>query len=148
MDLSHSVATVTVQVLAGNSQTTKRHSNDVDFEVKYPEGYAGPKIMPEGPVVISKEAAEKFTSMGIGEVVIEDLPENVVDENKPVLVDDNNASSENHSEGSDNIDADKTEFDSLSKSDLQAALTEKGIEFKNSMTKPELINILRGKDVE
>ena len=68
-ELVHSSPSVTVHVLSQPVKTQPRNPNDVEFEVKYPEGYAGQRIMPEGPVVISKEVAEKFTSMGIGKVV-------------------------------------------------------------------------------
>lgn len=68
MDFNHNKESVTVQVLTKQVVAQSRHPNDVDFDVKYPEGYSGQRIMPEGVVTVSKEAAEKFTAMGIGKV--------------------------------------------------------------------------------
>lgn len=67
-ELTHTTATVTVQDISSSASVNPRNANDVDFMVKYPEGYKGAKIMEEGLVVVSKEAAEQFTSMGIGKV--------------------------------------------------------------------------------
>lgn len=67
-ELTHNSATVTVQVLTQQQINSPRNANDVDFIVKYPDGYTGKKTMPEGKVVVSKEAADKFIKMGIGYV--------------------------------------------------------------------------------
>jgi hypothetical protein len=69
MDLTHNTASVTVQQLPTNKGIQYVNPNDVVFEVKYPEGYAGQRLMPEGPVIISKESAELFASRGLGKVV-------------------------------------------------------------------------------
>lgn len=66
--LSHTVGTVTVSPIQGNKGVPYKNPNDVEFIVKYPDGFTGNKIMPEGPVTISKEAAETFTNLGIGNV--------------------------------------------------------------------------------
>lgn len=84
-DLTHTSATVTVEALASNKGQSFKNPNDVDFIVKYPEGYKGNKIMPEGKVIVSKEAAEKFISLGIGSVSVEDKP---ADESETTTVED------------------------------------------------------------
>ena len=85
MELAHNLASVTVQDISKPSPVAPRHPNDVTFLVKYPEGFTGKKIMPEGTVVVAKEAAEKFTEMGIGQVV-PDEPAPVVEEEGTVVV--------------------------------------------------------------
>lgn len=45
------------------------HPNDVNFNVKYSKDYKGEKEMPEGNVIISKESAAYFESLGIGKTV-------------------------------------------------------------------------------
>lgn len=45
------------------------HANDVTFNVKYGKDYKGEKLMPEGNVVVSKESAAHFESLGIGKIV-------------------------------------------------------------------------------
>lgn len=45
------------------------HENDVTFNVKYGKDYKGDKLMPEGNVVVSKESAAHFESLGIGKIV-------------------------------------------------------------------------------
>lgn len=61
--------TVTVQDVSGKD-THKAWVNpaNVTFNVKYPKEYKGPKHMPEGPVVVSKETAEHFVKLGIGNI--------------------------------------------------------------------------------
>lgn len=126
-EMIHSSTTaVTVEVLTKPAINNLRHPNDVDFEVKYSEGYTGPRLMPEGVVVVSKEAAEKFTQLGIGKVV----QIGVIKE-----------AGEDASSGDDG--AGIKAIEQMNKAELQAALSEKGIEFKPSMTKPELIQLLQ-----
>lgn len=43
--------------------------NDVTFTVKYGKDYKGDKVMPEGNVIVSKESAAHFESLGIGKTV-------------------------------------------------------------------------------
>lgn len=69
-ELTHSTRTsVTVQAISRVSSKAPRNSNDVDFEVKYPEGFAGNKPMPEGVTVVSREVAELFEQKGYGRIV-------------------------------------------------------------------------------
>jgi hypothetical protein len=65
------ISTASVTVAAMSSEPVEGYKNpgDVDFEVKYPENFKGQKLMPEGTVVISKESADQFEKMGIGQVV-------------------------------------------------------------------------------
>lgn len=63
------IGSVTVQGISSAPTVPYKNPNDVDFEVKYSDDYNGVKHMPEGVVTVSKEAAEKFTAMGIGKVV-------------------------------------------------------------------------------
>lgn len=67
--LNHSRATVTVEILTKSDSPAPQHPNDVDFLVKYPDGYTGQKHMAEGVRVVSREIAEQFSKMGIGEIV-------------------------------------------------------------------------------
>lgn len=67
--LSHTTGTITVSAISSSPKPAYKNPNDVDFQVKYPEDYKGPKYMPEGIVTISKESAEQFTKAGIGQVV-------------------------------------------------------------------------------
>ena len=67
--LSHTTNSVTVQVLESKKGTQFKNPGDVDFMVKYPEGYAGPKYIPEGVITTSKESAEDFAKRGIGQIV-------------------------------------------------------------------------------
>lgn len=67
--MEHTTGTVTVQAMSSQPHAGYKNPNDVDFAVKYPEGYAGPKLMPEGVVTVSKEGAEQFAALGIGKVV-------------------------------------------------------------------------------
>jgi len=67
MELTHS--SVTVQAIPSKPGKPFVNPNDVVFEVKYPEGYTGQRLMPEGRVVISKESAKLFSEMGLGKVV-------------------------------------------------------------------------------
>lgn len=79
-ELTHTTATVTVQNISSLPAVNPRNENDVDFLVKYPDGYNGTRFMEEGVVVVSKEAADQFTKMGIGKPVADAD----VDEEKPV----------------------------------------------------------------
>jgi hypothetical protein len=67
--MEHSTTAVLSTVIASSPKPTFKNPGDVDFEVKYPEDYGGPRHMPEGVVTISKESAEQFTKLGIGKVV-------------------------------------------------------------------------------
>ena len=64
--------TVTMSIMSNKGAVPFKNPNDVDFNVKYPEGYQGKKTMPEGIVTISKESAEHFEKLGIGSVVGEE----------------------------------------------------------------------------
>jgi hypothetical protein len=78
-----SSATVTVQELPkAESKPAYKNPGDVEFVVKYPEGYEGPKHMPEGPVTISKESAEQFTALGIGHVAGDEAEASVASDNQ------------------------------------------------------------------
>lgn len=77
-NMNHTVGTVNVQVLPGKRGIPFKNPNDVNFDVKYPKDYKGPRLMPEGVVTISKESAEQFTKLGIGKVV--EQTETVADE--------------------------------------------------------------------
>lgn len=68
MDMTHTVGSVTVAQIATAYKAPGMNESDVKFIVKYPEDYKGPRFMPEGPVITSKESAEKFALMGIGQV--------------------------------------------------------------------------------
>lgn len=48
---------------------TPNNPGDVKFKVKYSKDYKGKKLMPEGEVIISKESADHFVSLGIGSIV-------------------------------------------------------------------------------
>lgn len=118
MELTHNAASVTVTELPTNKGKQYINPNNVLFTVKYPDGYSGNKIMPEGPVVISRESAEIFSAQGIGTVTEEaDKAE------------------------SDTTDK-ATEYSKLNKAQLQAALTEKSIAFDESATKAVLLELL------
>lgn len=45
------------------------NKNDVVFAVKYGKDYKGDRFMPEGNVVVSKESAAHFESIGIGKII-------------------------------------------------------------------------------
>lgn len=62
---------VTISAISTGNKTPLKNPNDVVFHVKYPEGYSGPRHMPEGPVTVSKESAEEFEKRGIGSIVDE-----------------------------------------------------------------------------
>jgi len=117
--LKHSAASVTVQVLQGNKGEQYKNPNDVVFNVKYPEGFPGNKIMPEGPVTVSKEAAAVFTAQGIGSIVT--------------------GEAEKEESGADEKAID---YSKLNKEQLKAELTSKGIAFEESATKPVLLGLL------
>lgn len=126
----HSSASVTATVLTKKEPEAPRHPNDVDFEVKYPEGYKGPKYMPEGVVVVARETAEDYVKRGIGKIIQPaadgEKPEETVEEK-----------TEETGDASDKPLAEMT------KPELQKLLTEKGIEFKKSMKPEELIALLQ-----
>lgn len=124
--LTHTAGTVTVQVLDSNKGQAQSHPNDVEFTVKYPEGYTGNRIMPEGKVIISKEAAEKFTALGIGSVAgsADEKPEQV---NIPAAVATKN-------------------YGKMTKDELKAELTAREISFNESALKPDLITMLESHD--
>lgn len=63
------VGAVTVEIISRGEAPTSTHPNDVFFKVKYPKDWEGEKTMPEGVVVVSKESAEHFASLGIGSIV-------------------------------------------------------------------------------
>ena len=51
-----------------NVITVHPHPNDVTFVVSYGKDWKGDKPMPEGPVIVSKETAEHFSSLKIGKI--------------------------------------------------------------------------------
>jgi len=123
MDLTHNAASVTVTELLTNKGKQYKNPNDVDFIVKYPEGYGGVRHMPEGLVVISKEAAEKFTQLGIGSI----------------------------SEDADAVESDTNvqepvNYSKLNKDQLKAELVARGIEFDETSTKAVLLDLLVASD--
>lgn len=67
--ISHTTSTVTVDVLQGIKGKPFTNPNDVSFDVKYPKDFKGQKLMPEGIVIVSKESAEQFKALGIGDIV-------------------------------------------------------------------------------
>lgn len=83
-ELTHSSASVTVQALPGKKIPAFKNPGDVVFEVKYPEDYKGPRLMPEGRVTVSRESAEQFSKMGIGSIV-GDEPKGDVPEDEPAV---------------------------------------------------------------
>lgn len=62
------VGTVTVERISKKGDPVSAHPNDVKFQVKYPDGWKGEKTMPEGVIVVSKESAKHFASLGIGSI--------------------------------------------------------------------------------
>lgn len=60
---------ITVQVLEREDPMQKLNTNDVVFEVSYPEDYEGVKKIPSGQIVVSKETADILTNKGIGKIV-------------------------------------------------------------------------------
>lgn len=126
-EITHTAGTVTVAVLSTNKGESYKNPNDVDFMVKYPEGYTGNKIMPEGVVVISKEAAEKFSSLGIGSVVGSEEKKPAEESNQPPAA---------------------KSYDKLNKEQLKAELTERGIQFSDTAVKADLVALLTANDLE
>ena len=63
------IGNVTVEDLSTDGQSKVTNPNDVYFRVKYPKDWQGEKAMPEDVVIISKESAEHFTSIGIGKII-------------------------------------------------------------------------------
>jgi hypothetical protein len=125
-EITHTVGTVTVAALQTNPGVPYKNPGDVDFIVKYPEGYSGPRHMPEGPVVTSKESAELFTKLGIGSVAgsSDEKPAETADQNlQPAM-----------------------NYDKLNKELLKAELTKRSIEFNDSAIKADLIALLTDDD--
>lgn len=92
-NMVHSAASVTVQVLRSSGKNPPRNPGDVDFEVKYPDGYTGPRYMPEGVTVVSREVAADLEKRGIGRVITpaepvkeDQAPEVLHGEDEPVTV--------------------------------------------------------------
>lgn len=118
MELTHNAASVTVTELHTNKGKEYVNPNNVLFTVKYPDGYSGNKIMPEGPVIISKESAEIFAAQGIGSVTEDaDKAEGVTNEKA-------------------------VDYSKLNKAQLQSELTSKGIAYDESATKAVLLELL------
>jgi len=67
--LTHTAASVRVQVLESRKGDQYKNPGDVEVLVKYPEGYAGPRFIPEGPITTSKEGAEDLVKRGIASVI-------------------------------------------------------------------------------
>ena len=63
------IGSVTVENFSIGSAPESTNTNDVYFRVKYPKEWKGEKLMPEDVIVVSKESAEHFTSIGIGKIV-------------------------------------------------------------------------------
>lgn len=62
------VGSVTVANTSVDKVPVQANENDVAFIVKYPSGFKGEKLMPEGDVIVSKESAEHFLKIGIGSI--------------------------------------------------------------------------------
>ena len=125
--ITHTVATVTVAELKTYKGESYKNPNDVDFIVKYPEGYSGKRIMPEGLVVVSKEAAKKFTEQGIGSVAGPSEEKAAAD------------GTPSKDQEPDKLPKD---YNKLNKEQLQMQLAERKIVFDKTMTKADLISIL------
>lgn len=65
-----SIGLAIAEQLSVNSNLTQTLSNtgDVLFNVSYSKDFKGEKTMPVGLVIVSKESAEHFTSIGIGKI--------------------------------------------------------------------------------
>ena len=61
------IGEVTVENISTNIPAYT-NPNDVLFNVKYPKDWKKEKTMPEGVVVVSRETADHFTSLGIGKI--------------------------------------------------------------------------------
>lgn len=61
------IGEVTVENISTNVPAST-NPNDVLFNVKYPKDWKKEKTMSEGVVVVSRETAEHFTSLGIGKI--------------------------------------------------------------------------------
>lgn len=61
------IGEVTVENIS-TTVTATANPNDVLFNVKYPKDWKKEKSMPEGVVVVSRETADHFTSLGIGKI--------------------------------------------------------------------------------
>lgn len=61
------IGEVTVENISTNVPAST-NPNDVLFNVKYSKDWKKEKTMSEGVVVVSRETAEHFTSLGIGKI--------------------------------------------------------------------------------
>lgn len=67
--MQNEIASVTVQDISKEpKQKPWENPANVTFNVQYGKDHKGPKHMPEGPVVVSKETAEHFEKLGIGSI--------------------------------------------------------------------------------
>jgi hypothetical protein len=131
-NFSHSTASVTVQEMRTPGQPTQRHPNDVDFEVKYPDGYDGPKHLPEGVTVVSKETAEDFIKRGIGQIATPSKVEDSTVESTATVPEPEKNSDKPYSK--------------MNKTELQEALTIKGIDYDPELKNKEMIALLEDHD--
>lgn len=65
----HTIGEVTVENISKEQKPVDVNQGLTKVEIKYPEGYALRKHMPEGKRFVSKEVAEQFVKAGIATII-------------------------------------------------------------------------------